>query len=87
MIITQIYVLVLIIFNGTLETYIYQISLLTNAFFSCPTSALLEREIGRYILRKVKLVFFSFLVSSKISRASLVAQWLRIHLPMQGTRV
>ena len=33
MIITQIYMSVLIIFNDILETCIYQISLLTNAFF------------------------------------------------------
>ena len=33
MIITQIYMSVLIIFNDILETCIYQISLLTNDFF------------------------------------------------------
>ena len=48
MIITQIYMSVLIIFNDILETCIYQISLLTNDFFlSCPTSVLLERKNSR----------------------------------------
>ena len=27
------------------------------------------------------------LIRNAVSRTSLVAQWLRIHLPMQGTRV
>ena len=36
-----------------------------------------KNKVGRLILPNFKTYY----------RASLVAQWLRIHLPMQGTRV
>ena len=43
--------------------------------------------IRRLGSREVKWLARLNYVKNKISRASLVAQWLRIHLPMQGTRV
>ena len=46
------------------------------------------REITQYA-RKVRYGFVVIVIVSMrgYERTSLVAQWLRIHLPMQGTRV
>ena len=48
----------------------------------------MPRESGSWVnYRQSSLHSFSLYTRFKISRASLVAQWLRICLPMQGTRV
>ena len=38
-------------------------------------------------LQQSSFTFISFYIKIPILGASLVTQWLRIHLPMQGTRV
>ena len=43
-----------------------------------------EKEIGH---QSAKLLCFKEHHQEREKRTSLVAQWLRIHLPMQGTRV
>ena len=60
MIITQIYMSVLIIFNDILETCIYQISLLTNAFFYhvLQVFCLRERIVGNFVESKAGHFFF-----------------------------
>ena len=43
--------------------------------------------IDKFVICKVRLLFKKACLKTAASRASLVAQWLRICLPMQGTRV
>ena len=46
-----------------------------------------EIGIDMYTLISINWITNKKLLYKKINRASLVAQWLRICLPMQGTRV
>ena len=46
-----------------------------------------DQQIGFIILVGYKTVLLKTNLKNKILGASLVAQWLRVCLPMQGTRV
>ena len=69
------------------------LALLTPQFQAKPTPAEKKRkkkeETIRIKRKETKMSLFNDnMTTSKIQeRASLVAQWLRIHLPVQGTRV
>ena len=74
----------------------YKINIQKSVAFLYPNNELLEREINKTVPFTITLIRIKYLKGSildmedlyikKIQGTSLVVQWLRLHLPMQGQR-
>ena len=90
------------IWNNASQSLVYEDpKLLTNTFFSLSKTIKSQRQLSLYqililflvlfkciiqVLYEVKVIF-NFITYLRFRGTFLVAQWLRIRLPMQGTRV
>ena len=64
-------------------------NLFTNRLLDLENEFIVTREEGwgEGIVREFGIDMYTLLYLKWITRNSLVVQWIRIHLPMQGTRV